>query len=260
MTTAALSHYRALSRRAIVNTLRKPTSIVPAMLFPLFFMAMSSSAFERSTSLSGFPVVDSFLQFIVVSTIVQGALFGAVAAGADMANDIEGGFFERLIASPVTRTSILIGRVAGSALLGFAQAWLFFGVASAFGLRSEGGIASMLMVAAASSILAAAIGSLSVAFALKTGSTEAVQGSFPLLFVALFLSSAFFPRDLMEGWFQALASVNPLSHLIEGLRTQVIEGIELVPYLKSLGIAVALLAATTSMGAVALRGRLAQRD
>jgi ABC-2 type transport system permease protein len=260
MTTVALAHYRALSRRAIVNTIRRPTSIVPAMLFPLFFMAMSSAALERSTSLPGFPAVDSFLQFLVVSTIVQGALFGAVAAGSDMARDIEGGFFERLIASPVTRTSILVGRVAGSALQGFVQAWLFFGVASIFGMRSEGGVMSMLMIAITAGILAAAIGSISVAFALKTGSSEAVQGSFPLLFVVIFLSSAFFPRELMHGWFKDLASANPLSHLIEGLRTQVIEGTQLGPYMRSLGIAVAIFCVATAAGALALRGRLAKRS
>lgn len=260
MTSVALSHYGALSRRAIVDTIRQPTSIVPAMIFPLFFMALSSSAFERSTSLPGFPPVDSFLQFLVCTTTIQGALFGSIAAGSGMATDIEGGFFERLIASPVTRTSILVGRVAGAALLGFVQAWFFFGVASLFGMRSEGGLLSLVLVSIVSSIVAAGMGSISVAFALKTGSTEAVQGSFPLIFSLMFLSSAFFPRDLMDGWFQTAASINPLSHLIEGLRTQVIHGIQFDEYLKSLGIALALFVIATTAGAIALRGRLAKRD
>ncbi|MDQ4096169.1 MAG: ABC transporter permease [Actinomycetota bacterium] len=260
MSSYALSHYRALSRRAIVNTARQPASIAPAIIFPLFFMALSSAAFQRSIDLPGFPEVDSFLQFLVSTTIIQGCLFGAVAAGSDMATDIEGGFFDRLIASPVTRRSILVGRVAGSALLGFSQAWIFFGVASVFGLRSEGGIVSMLMISLVASLFAAAIGSLNVAFALKTGSTEAVQGSFPLLFAAMFLSSAFFPRDLMSGWFKTAATVNPLSHLIEGLRTQVIEGIDAGPYLVSLAIAGILFVIAVSVATLALRGRLAQRD
>ena len=208
-------------------TFRQPTSFVPAMFFPLFFMALSSSAFERSTGLPGFPPVDSFLQFLVTTTVIQGALFGSIAAGSGMATDIEGGFFERLIASPVTRTSILVGRVAGAALLGFVQAWFFFGVASIFGMRSESGLLGLFMVSIVSSIVAAGMGSISVAFALKTGSTEAVQGSFPLIFSFMFLSSAFFPRNLMNGWFQGAATINPLSHLIEGLRAQVIGGIQI---------------------------------
>ena len=260
MTSVALSHYGALSRRAIVNTIRQPAAILPAMIFPLFFMALSSSAFERSTGLPGFPPVDSFLQFLVCTTIIQGALFGSIAAGANMATDIEGGFFDRLIASPVTRTSILVGRVAGAALLGFVQAWVFFGAASVFGMRSEGGFVSMLLVAVVAGIFSAGVGSVAVAFALKTGSTEAVQGSFPLMFAALFLSSGFFPRDLMNGWFETVASLNPLSHLIEGLRTQVIEGVQVTPYVSALGIAVVVFVAGTLIGAAALRGRLAMRS
>ncbi|MDQ4145525.1 MAG: ABC transporter permease [Actinomycetota bacterium] len=260
MSAHALSHYKALSRRAIVNTIRQPASIAPAIIFPLFFMALSSAAFQRSINLPGFPEVDSFLQFLVSTTIIQGCLFGAVAAGSDMATDIEGGFFDRLIASPVTRRSILVARVAGSALLGFVQAWLFFGVATVFGMRSEGGLVSMFMVSLVASLLAAAIGSFSVAFALKTGSAEAVQGSFPLMFAALFLSSAFFPRELMNGWFKGAATANPLSHLIEGLRTQVIQGIQLRPYLISVTIAALTFVVAITAANLALRGRLAQRD
>lgn len=258
MTSVAFSHYTALSRRAIVNTFRQPTSFVPAMTFPLIFLALSSAAFERSTSLPGFPPVDSFLQFLIVTTVVQGALFGSVAAGADMATDIEGGFFERLIAAPVTRTSLLVGRVASAAFTGFLQALLFFAIAGIFGLRSEGGILSVAMVAGVAGLMAAGAGSISVAFALKTGSTEAVQGSFPMMFAVLFLSSAFFPRDLMSGWFKSVASVNPLSHLIEGLRHQVIFGIDLSIYGKAVLIALGIFVAGTLLGAAALRGRLAR--
>ena len=260
MSADVVSHYGALSRRAIVNTVRQPTSIVPAMTFPLIFMALSSAAFERSTNLPGFPPVDSFLQFLVVSTIIQGSLFGSIAAGSDMATDIEGGFFERLIAAPVARTSILVGRVAGAALLAFAQAWIFFGVASIFGMRSEGGLVSMLMVAGVAALIGAGMGSLSVAFALKTGSTEAVQGSFPMLFAGLFLSSAFFPRELMNGWFKTVAGINPLSHLIEGLRDQIIEGVDFGSYARSLAIAFAIFVVGLALGMAALRSRLAQRS
>ncbi len=256
MSSIALAHYGALSRRAVATTLRQPTSILPAMLFPLMFMALSSAAFERSTSLPGFPPVDSFLQFLVVTTIVQGSLFGSVAAGAAMATDIEGGFFERLVASPVSRSSILVGRVAGAALLGFVQALFFLGVAFVFGMRSEGGMLSVAMIALTSATLAAGVGSIAVSLALKTGSAEAVQGSFPMMFAGLFLSSGFFPRELMDGWFQAVATANPLSHLIEGLRTQVIVGVDGGEFVSSLSIAVALFAIGTVVAGVALRRRL----
>ncbi|HVM35135.1 MAG TPA: ABC transporter permease [Actinomycetota bacterium] len=254
-----VAQYAALSRRAILNTFRQPAAIVPALLFPLLFLAMSAAAFERSTSLPGFPQVESFLQFVIAATIVQGALFGAVAAGADMATDIEGGFFERLIASPVARSSILVGRVMGAATLGFFQALLYFGVAIAFGLHVAGGLPAVFMVALTAAVLSAGIGSITVAFALRTGSTEAVQGAFPLVFVVLFISSAFFPRELMGGWFKSAATLNPISHMIEGLRFLVIEGLSGPHFFTAFGISTAVLGVGLALAGRALGGRLASR-
>jgi ABC-2 type transport system permease protein len=256
--SVALAQYQALSRRSIVNLIRQPTAIVPALVFPLIFMALSAASLNRSTDLPGFPPVDSFLQFLITTTIFQGALFGAVGAGTDMARDIEGGFFDRLIASPVSRMSILVGRVTGSAALGFTQAWLYFLVGMIFGLTVEGGFLAMLLVAIVAATVSAAIGAIAIAFGLKTGSSEAVQGSFPLLFTLLFLSSAFFPRNLMNGWFKSAATINPFSHLIEGLRTQVIAGINWPDFFQAFGIALVMFAIGAVLATSALRGRIAE--
>ena len=258
MNTAA--HYAALSRRSIVTTARQPTSIIPSMLFPLVFLAMSSAAFNASTQLAGFPRVDSFMQFVVATTITQGALFTSIAAGAAMGTDIEGGFFERLIASPVSRTSLLVGRVAGAATFGFIQAWLYFGITSLFGLHVEGGVVGMLLVAVVAATVAAGFGSISVTIALRTGSTEAVQGTFPLLFVFLLLSSAFFPRNLMNGWFKALATANPLSHMIESIRGLVIDRLDFTYFLQAEAIAGAIFVLGIGAALIALRARLRSGD
>jgi ABC-2 type transport system permease protein len=252
----ALRQYLALSRRAVVNTFRQPTAILPALTFPLLFMALTSAAFERSTNLPGFPEVDSFLQFLIATSIVQGTLFGSVAAGTAMATDIENGFFERLIAAPSSRGSILVGRVMGAAVLAFLQAWVFVAVAAVFGLRVESGIAGVLLIAVAVAVLGAGVGSIAMSFALRTGSAEAVQGSFPLLFAGLFLSGAFFPRDLMDGWFATVAGYNPFTYLIEGLRTLVIEGFDASQFATAVGIAAAIFAAGMALSSAALRRRL----
>jgi ABC-2 type transport system permease protein len=254
--SAVARQYLALSRRAILTTVRQPTSVVPTLLFPLLFLAMSSAAFDRSTSLPGFPAVHSFMDFVITTSIIQGALFGSVAAGSAMATDIEGGFFDRLIAAPTARTSIIVGRVTGAATIGFFQAWLYFGITSLFGLRVAGGSEAMLMVAVTAALLSAGVGSISVAFALRTGSTEAVQGSFPMLFAGLFLSSAFFPRALMDGWFKTVATINPLSHMIEGLRHQVIAGVSLPEFGVALAVAGSIFVVGTALAGMALRARL----
>lgn len=255
--SVAAAQYAALSRRALVTTFRQPRYFIPSLLFPLLFMALSSSAFARTTELPGFPPADSFLQFLVCTTIIQGALFSSIAAGSDMAGDIEGGFFDRLIASPVARSSIIAGRVMGSFVFGFLQAWFYFGVAFAFGMRFSGGLLGMLGVAVVAAVFSAGVGSISAAFAIRTGSSEAVQGAFPLLFSLMFLSSGFFPRSLMHGWFQDAATFNPLSHMIEGLRHQAIYGLDVTELATSLAIAAGFFVFGLSMALLALRRRLA---
>lgn len=252
----AMRQYAALSRRSFLTTIRQPRSFLPAFLFPLMFLAMSSAAFDRTTELPGFPASDSFLQFLISTSIIQGVLFGAVAAGSEMAHDIEDGFFDRLIASPVARTSILVGRVTGSTAVGFLQAWLYFGIGHLFGLHVEGGLLGMLGVTCVAAVFAAGVGSLASAFGIRTGSSEAVQGAFPLLFAMMFLSGAFFPRALMHGWFKAVATANPLSHMIEGLRQQVIAGFDGTELLSAMMVAAAVMVAGLGLAFGALRGRL----
>jgi ABC-2 type transport system permease protein len=256
VSTAA--HYLALSRRSIFSTLRQPTAVIPSLLFPLLFLALNSAALGEAITLPGFPQVDSFLQFAFATTVVQGTLFGSIAAGTDIANDIENGFFERLIAAPASRASLLVGRLAGSATFAFVQAWLFYFVATIFGLEVEGGVLGMLGLSIVCSILAAGVGAIAVSFGLRTGSTEAVQGSFPLLFALLFLSSAFFPRSLMTGWFQDVANLNPFSHLIEALREQVIGGFDLSRLLVGAAVAGGVFVIGATLSGLALRGRLSE--
>jgi ABC-2 type transport system permease protein len=254
---SAAPQYLALSKRSILTTIRQPTSIIPSMIFPLFFLALSSAAFNRTTSLPGFPEVDSFMQFVIATTILQGTLFGSVAAGAALASDIEGGFFDRLVSSPVSRSSILVGRLAGAATVSFFQALLYFAITIAFGLEVEGGAPAILAIALVAGVVSAGTGSFSMSMGLRTGSAEAVQGSFPLLFVFLFLSSAFFPRDLMDGWFKSVATVNPLSHLIESNRSLVIDEFTMREFLTALGIAVSICVVGLTLASRQLRWRLA---
>jgi ABC-2 type transport system permease protein len=253
------ARYAALSRRSLVNIVRQPIAIVPAFAFPLLFLALNSAALAESIELPGFPRVDSFLQFMVATTIIQGGLFGAIAAGSGMAIDIEGGFFDRILATPVSRTSILVGGVAGSFALAFVQAFFFLGIGILFGLEVEGGPLGMVGVAVISSIAGAGVGAIAVAIGIKSGSAEVVQGSFPLIFVSLFLSSAFFPRSLMDGWFKTAATVNPLSHMIEGARSLVISGWDTGEFAGGLGIASGILVVGISASLLALRSRLADR-
>jgi ABC-2 type transport system permease protein len=194
----------------------------PSLIFPLFFAPRNVVVRSRSRP-AHFSDVDNFLDFAIAGTIIQGVLFGSVTGGAALATDIENGFFDRLLATPTSRISILLGRLAGAAMFGVLQALFFVLILIPFGVRIEAGVAGMIVIVISGGLTGMAIGGFTAAMALKTGSSEAVQGSFPLLFIALFFS-AFFPRETMQGGYKAIAGLNPVSYLIEGIRGLVIDG------------------------------------
>lgn len=254
----AIAQARALARRSIVGTARQPASWVPGIFFPLMIAAVNASAMGKSINLPGFdPKPDSFLQFLLPATLIQGVMFGGIIGGTDMAVDIENGFFERLVASPVARSSILVGRLAGAGVLGGVQAIVFMAVFSLFGARIAGGLPAMAVLILLGVILAITIGGLGGAIALRTGSQEAVQGSFPLIFVLLFMSSAFFPPSLMSGFYQTVAQNNPLTWMIDGARDLVITGFSVSAAATCLGVAVVTAVLAVMLATRQFRKRLA---
>lgn len=213
----------AMSRRSINAIVRQPALVLPSLIFPLFFAALGASSFGRATSLPGFPPVDAYLDFALAGSIVQGVLFGSTVGATALATDIESGFFDRLLATPTSRVSILVGRLAGAGVFGAFQTLFFVLVLLPFGLRVHSGFVGALVMVLSGALIAVSMGSFLAAMALRTGSAEAVQGAFPLLFIAMFFSSAFFPRQTMQGLYRMLADLNPISYLVEGLRGLTIE-------------------------------------
>ena len=237
--------------------MRQPQVIVPSLFFPLFFAALNSAAFDRVTSQqAGFgSQFDSFLDFLLAATVLQGVVFGSTQAGTEMANDIEIGFFDRLLASPVSRTSILVGRLAGGAALAAAQALFFTAVLVLFG-ATMAGIGPLAVLVVTSALLGVGIGGFGVVLGIRTGSAEAVQGSFPLIFVLMFTSSAFFPRELMTGWYRTVATYNPVSWILEALRDLQTLGWSGQDAAVAVGVSAAIAALSVLAGLRALNRRL----
>ena len=246
----------AMSKRSVLALWRQPALVVPSLIFPLFFAALGTSAFSRAIALPGFPDVDSYLDFALAGAIVQGILFGSTVGAAALATDIENGFFDRLLSSPSTRSGIIVGRMAGGMVYGAFQTVFFIAVLLPFGLTVRGGIAGTITMALGGTLLALAVGALMSAMAIKTGSAEAVQGAFPLLFIALFFSSAFFPRETMSGAYGRLADFNPISYLVEGFRDLTTEGFSFNAFLRAVLIPAVLAVLTVLLSLRTLNNRL----
>ncbi|CAN5425534.1 ABC transporter permease [soil metagenome] len=248
----------AMSQRAVLALWRQPAVVVPSLIFPLFFAALGASSFARAIELPGFPPVRSFLDFALAGTIVQGILFGSITGATALATDIENGFFDRLMASPTSRTSILLGRLAGGMAYGAFQTVFFVAVLLPFGLSIASGVLGIAVMVLGGVLTALAVGALMSAMAIRTGSSEAVQGSFPLLFIMLFFSSAFFPRETMSGVYARLADLNPVSHLIEGFRDLTIDGLTASAVARTLLISGGLAVVAMALALRSLNKRVAR--
>jgi ABC-2 type transport system permease protein len=245
-----------LARRSVVRTLRQPAQIVPALVFPLMLLAINAGGLEEATTLPGFPA-DSYLTFALAFTFVQGAVFATMGAGTDLATDVESGFLNRLALTPLRRAALLLGLLAGVVILGLVQAASYLAVGLLAGAELAAGPAGVLAIVALSLCTTLAFGSVGAVVALRTGSGEAVQGMFPLLFVFLFLSSMALPRNLIEqDWFRTVATYNPVSYLIEGVRSLLVTGWDGEALALGFGVAFAILALGLLGASRALRTRL----
>jgi ABC-2 type transport system permease protein len=222
--TTLLFQVGVLARRSVVRTLRQPAMVVPSLVFPLMLLSINSSGLESATNLPGFPT-DSYFQFALAIPFVQGALFSANSAGTNVANDIESGFLNRLALTPLRRLALMVGQLAGILALGLIQAVTFVLVGVVFGDGIAAGVDGAVVIVALSLVISLAFGCIGAFVALRSGSGEAVQGVFPLFFAALFLSSMSLPRNLIEtDWFRTVATWNPVSYMLEAIRSLVIEG------------------------------------
>lgn len=249
----------AVGRRSVVRTSRQRALMVFPMLFPLILFAINGSALSAATRIPGFPT-DNYHDFLIAMPFIQGAMFVSISAGVDLARDIEGGFFNRLAMTPLRGEALLMGQLGGAMLIGVIQAIVYLLVGLASGVTLVSGVAGALVLLVLSILISSAFASLGALLALRFGTGEAVQGIFPLLFVTLFLSSASLPRHLIKAtWFRDVATYNPVSYLVEALRSLVITGWDGEALALGFGFTLVLLVVSLMLSQRAMRTRLARR-
>jgi ABC-2 type transport system permease protein len=247
-----------LARRSVVRTLRQPANWITPLIFPLALMAVNTGGLDAATNLPGFPS-DSFLAFFLAFPFIQGSLFATVNAGVDLARDIQTGFLNRLALTPMRGAALLVGHLGGVIAMGFLQAVWYLAVGLAIGVRPESGVLGGLVIFVLAVLIVFAFGAFGALAALRTGSTEAVHSLFPVFFVFLFISSMNLPRNLIEtDWFRIAASLNPVSYLIEAIRSLVITGWDAQALALGFGIAIGLGILGVSLASLSLRGRMAR--
>jgi ABC-2 type transport system permease protein len=247
-----------IAGRSVWRTFRQPAVMIANVSFPLMLLAVNSGGLRPATDLHDFPT-DSFLDFFLPFSFMQGAIFAALVAGADLGRDIDGGFLNRLALTPMRGTALLLGQLGGGVALAAIQAVVYLAVGLAAGARFVTGVPGIVVFVVLAMVIAVGFGALGLVIALRAGSGEGVQSSFPLLFFLLFISSMNLPRNLIEAdWFRIAATLNPVSYMIEGLRSLIIEGWNAQALALGFLFAALFVVVGLAAAAVGLRGRMAR--
>ena len=258
MSSSLLTQISAIALRSILRTARQPAVLVSALLFPMMFFSINAYGLDAAARIPGFPA-DSYLDFAFAFPLVQAALFGSITAGADLARDIESGFFERLSLTPMRPVALLVGMLAGVVALGLLQGIVFLAIGLLMGVEVSSGFPGMVVLVLLTVLVALGFGGIGAILALRTGSAEAVESAFPLFFVAIFMSSINLPRDLIEAdWFRFVATINPISYLVEGIRSLVITGWDAQALALGFGCAFGILTLALAAAGSSLRTRIAR--
>jgi ABC-2 type transport system permease protein len=245
-----------MARRSVLQTLRQPAMVIPPVVFPLLLVAINAAGLDAATKIPGFPA-DSYWDFAIAVPFIQGALFAAINAGTAMARDVETGFIKRLAMTPMQRMALLFGLLIGVMTVAFFSAIVYLVAGFAAGMDFKAGALGVPAIIALGVLVALGFAGIGAYIGLRSGSGEAVQGIFPLLFVFLFLSSVNLPRNLIEqDWFRTIATYNPVSYLVEGVRSLIITGWDGEALALGFGLAALIAAISITLSAGALRTRL----
>lgn len=216
---------RALARRALVQAFRQPHFLAPVIVLPTVMLAAYSGGATSAVKIPGFPQVDGFFDFALAGAMVLAAGLAGVSGGIALAMDIEMKFMDRLLATPVPRSSIVLGRLAGTTAWGVIGGAWFLAIGLLFGAEIKGGalgaLAIVLMIALATLGIATFIAGL----ALYARQASVIQGLFPLVIVLMLISSAFFPRELLLEPASTIAAGNPMTYIADALRDPWISGL-----------------------------------
>ncbi len=246
-----LRDVRSVAGRALRQIPREPASVLPAVFVPAFFYAVNLGALENVWSRSPGFDYKAFLVPMAITFAVTG-----ISRAPTLVSDIQGGYFDRLCATPVTRLALLLGLMVADVVVVVALCVPVLALAAGVGVHFRTGAAGMAALVAMAALWGLAFTGFTYAVALKTGSAAAVNACFVVFFPLFFLTDAVVPKSVLTGWFSTVATYNPVTYVLGAMRSLISGGWQLRVMVEGVAAlsAMGLLSVSLSLGA--LRGRI----
>jgi ABC-2 type transport system permease protein len=219
-----LSDTRYIFVRYLKKLVRNPILLFFSLVQPIIFLVLFTQLFERFSNVTGFPA-ESYLIFATPGILLQNAFGSALQSGNSIVSDMDTGYLQKMLVTPVSRYAILLGRLTSDAFRVLMQSTIIMILAFIMGAIPVTGILGMLLMLLTIAFFGLAWSGISLAIGLRTRSSETVFafGSF-LTFPLLFMSTALTPLDFMPDWIQTVSKLNPISYTVDAVRVLMIDG------------------------------------
>lgn len=252
--SSILHDLRTIGLRACRGVFREPEFFVPALIVPVFFFVVNIGALQDVAQTGG--LVGDFKAFQLPVAIIF-AVTGVSRASA-LVIDIQSGYFDRLLLTPVRRPVLLLGLMVADVMSVLLLAIPVTALGLILGVSFETGILGIVVFLLYGSLWGLAFAGFAYAIALKTGNPAAVNSSFVLFFPFAFLTTSFLPKEALTGWLSTVATYNPVTYVLGGLRSLITDGWEWTELAQGLGCIVAVMAVSFGLASAAMRGRITQ--
>jgi ABC-2 type transport system permease protein len=205
-----------LAGRNLLLVRRVPSVFIPSLVMPLFILIATAGAFRGIGSLPAFDGAN-YMDFTLPMAATMGAGFAGVNAGMTLARDLEGGFFDRLNASPVPRAALIGGPLVAAFVRSLFTTTVVY-VASLIGGADLAGPLDIVVIYLLAAGFGQAASLWAMGVALRAKSVQATPLMQVVVFLAVFTSVLYAPRELLRGWLATVADVNPVTYLLEAAR------------------------------------------
>ncbi|AIE86609.1 ABC transporter permease [Fimbriimonas ginsengisoli] len=218
------SDWYYLSIRSIKQIWRPLLALIPSLFIPIFFFVVNSSSLDAFSKVPGFPPSITYRDFIAPTALFTAVFFSSGNAGIELVQDISNGYFKKLLIMPISRLTIILGRLTEVAVQAVMQGTIVVVLLLLVGVRIQTGVLGLLAIFAMLMIFAMAWSCVSMISALRTQNARLVQSLFVVVFPFLYLTTSQAPMPLLPPTFRLIASYNPVTYIIEGVRALVLTG------------------------------------